>query len=98
MKVSGTPAHPSTTQIQTTVVQQTNNAVTVGQATQSRLTQQNLTGINQSNPDTTLSNTLEKQKEVHIFPSLLQRYCSIKNLKIYYIFIFLFFFSWLDGK
>ena len=68
MKVSGTPAHPSTTQIQTTKVQQTNNAVSVGQATQSQLTQQNLTGINQSNPDATLTHTLEKQKEVHIFP------------------------------
>ena len=68
MKVSGTPVHPSTTQVQTTRVQQTNNAVSVGQATQNQLPQQNLTGMKQSNPDTTLSQTLEKQKEVHIFP------------------------------
>ena len=82
IKVSGTPAHPSTTQIQTTRVQQTKNTVSVGQATQSQLTQQNLTGIHQSNQDITLSQTLEKQKEVQIFPSLLQKYCTINTLSI----------------
>ena len=66
LKVTGTPAYPSTTQMQTAVVHQANNTVSAGKATQGQLTQQNLNGINPSNPDTTLSHTLEKQKEVHI--------------------------------
>ena len=78
--MTGTPAYPSTTQMQTAVVNQASNTVSAGKATQGQLTQQNLNGINPSNPDATLSHTLEKQKEVHIvFPSLLQKCFYIVN-------------------